>query len=264
MAEKVFYVPTKVLYEGIFEFLSRAEKYKYFCVYEWSANAVKIYENGDLVTLFEFDDCGNKTKRIGYDVDGEVVSRSEYAYGIDGKITKFVEYDSWDWITEHYEFEYDENGHIVKKVRYNQDGSVAGYSKFECDKRGNVTREYYEIGGRRRSIQRFKYDRKGRIITKAIYYNTGNYGHDWVEFEYGSDGNLVKRTEFFPAGNISEYKEFKYNSRGALIGMKSCNCKGKVFDSEKHRDLIQATEAQYKLWQSINAYFTVNEVLFFI
>lgn len=132
--------------------------------------------NAALNYKYEYDEWGNITKEISFNIDGSEHDRSEYEYDEYGN--KQLERDiSNGKIDNYYEFEYDENGNCTLEQRYNVYG----------------TKQYHFVN---------EYDNLNRKI-KSIWYNdySGDKTH-YIEYEYDEWNNCIN--------------EFWYKSDGTL------------------------------------------------
>lgn len=155
--------------------------------------AIYIIEEGMEVTGSE-----RLKNRRGYICENVVV--------LNGKTT-----DMYDNIDRSISFEYDQWGNMTEYVRL-QDGEVYEQHHYEYDAKGNVVKcvgkqsyssNEYKYGYE----QKYDYDKKGRLVQKAVKISPG-----WetvAEYEYDKVGNLIKIKE----GN----SEKRYDERGNLL-----------------------------------------------
>jgi len=169
--------------------------------------------------LYEYDENGNNNKMVTY--RQEDVTTELYTYNNDGHIKT----SSWSRLPvdepSSKEFFYDEKGNEIE-IKYLEDGKYEYSTIFEIeyDKNGNVISEkkYDKFqGGRDIETDHFikaKYDKKGNMVERR-YCGEGNTVYSIEEFEYDSNGNVLKKIENSGIGKKIEI--YEYNEYGELI-----------------------------------------------
>ena len=152
-----------------------------------------------------------------------------------------------------FSYEYNEVGQLKKEIQYDGFGNCVEVS-YLYDNNGNCSEICEtEIDKGRRSychIKQYFYDNQGKKIkendiyneseftTEFFYDNNGNliksevsdeFGlESYVEYEYGYDssGNMTKKTEYTPEGEIDCVTSYSYNGAGQLEAKGECTRKG--------------------------------------
>ncbi len=185
----------------------------------WLVETDTLCENDELRSenKYEYDDLGNRTVNEYYNY----VSDSGFRYVYTN------EYDSYGNLLRQYmdegssnklilNFEYDNAGRMLKKTEFYGD---AGKSETEYDTEGKTVKitgidaedriiyeEEYNASGKRILHTSYRYDEDG---TRDIYYSNS--------YEYDSDDNLIKATEYEEYQGYYVTCEYEYDANGNMI-----------------------------------------------
>lgn len=170
----------------------------------------EIFDYGDSVSIFNYDEQGNVTRMADYDADGSLISEmvNEYEYDSDGNIIKETQYID-GVISGEAEYSIVEGMSVATKyIGYNEEGS-----KFinEYDSAGNVIKMIY-------------YDTDGNVELQTDSQYAQNADGEWyeekcaesysdgtkVECEYNENGDAITRVFYDADGNKSETETWEY------------------------------------------------------
>ncbi len=175
----------------------------------------EIY-NGE-VTLwegYEFDERGMKTADFEYDKNGELVSKSTFAY--DEKTNNILQniiYDAAGNMTDYSEYAYDEEGRLISSIfcSYDLNGNVLwdSSSSYVYNEMGDVVFENHTSvtdGTSSDNTYEYDYNENGDKISMKTYldgeftvaykYSYDYFGNMVEEHIYGSDGTFENRYVF--------------------------------------------------------------------
>lgn len=134
-----------------------------------------------------FDQYGNMTSLIEYDIKSAPTSRIVLKYTKDNQVLAGLEYKGYDKLIEKYNINYNKQGQKVSKV-------------------GTLDSNKYEI--------QYKYDSKGNLIEKTRFKDINEKAFRYT-YEYSINNQLLKELYWSPQFSIN--KEFKYDSIGQLV-----------------------------------------------
>lgn len=199
----------------------------------------EVYDFGDFKMLYLYTEKGDFLKSAEYDLDGNVITETDYKYeyGFNGNITRVQIYtddvlieedlyksvDGEDVLHEciyynedgtKFTNEYDDFGNIVKVLSYTADGEidVDSTSEYSLDEYGewyeskNVS--IYSSGIKTES----EYDRFGENITNIVYNAEGEIESSLAwDTEYNEDGDIISQKQYSDGVLISEsvYKKLE-------------------------------------------------------
>lgn len=131
-----------------------------------------------------------------------------------------------------YEEEYDEAGNQIKLIYYEEDGSISSWAEREYDAFGNWTKNtIYEGDGSISLLAVYEYDAAGKK-TKSSSYAADVRGsfclRMWEEYEYDTDGNMIRYTDYYGDGSFYGRHEFEYDVFGNLLTETSYNKDGNI------------------------------------
>ncbi len=202
-------------------------------------------EDGSLedYTEYEYDQCGNRTASIYYEIPGVVGHRYEYEYDAQGNEIGSTSYDgdgartSWDETvfdqegnelgSRYYDeygmleswnrYEYDDNGFQVKYSSYDENGAVTWWEEFTCDSQGNhVEIREYNADGTLDSFTKQEFDGENRLL-KCWYYDENMESDGWSEYQYGGDDNQVSYVKYDADGTLGYQWEKKFDEHGNVV-----------------------------------------------
>lgn len=122
------------------------------------------------------------------------------------KNTEIVDYDSDGTIISC--AEYDENGQMIKKTTYNWKGQIADIQEYDSDESESSSEEDEDYT--------YEYDTAGKKKSATKY---GENGLVQELLEYGSEGNLIRKTtfEYDENNKLSETDEQDYITKEATV-----------------------------------------------
>lgn len=168
-----------------------------------------VYDFGDSVSVYCYDDKGNATRLADYDADGNLVSDviNEYEYDADGNIIKEAQFiDGVLCSTMEYAVK-DGESVTVKFIAYYEDSS---YAVSEYDEYGNITKTVlYDADGKvqHESFSEYVQNSEGEWYEAKL---TEKYENETIVAEYNEMNEIIKRTIYDADGNIvSEETEFE-------------------------------------------------------
>lgn len=166
------------------------------------------YNNsGELIFTQVFDESGSSVleSKYKYSSNGTLIelsvdtpdrkNRYEYIYDTNGRLVQIISYKDGK-LNKATSYLYDENGRIVTSVELYPDGDIELIMSYSYFKNGNIKSSMYRNYDER-SLTRFKYDSKGKIIrTSEFMYSVGiqdnNPSSIFVEeWEYDDKGNVI-------------------------------------------------------------------------
>ena len=177
---------------------------------EWIGYAAMILSVTLVVLFFCFFWCSwHRPMTVIYDENGTTV----YEYYFGRSIIK-------------YKTEYDKNGRMIKKTHNDDEGMLLSYSEYTYNDDGVLTLEREYDWGELSGIK--EYDADGLAVRKVIYHSDKPEG--FIEYEYDSDGRVVREYEFDETGKPKGRRDYEYeegadrrrwdyyDSSGKLIG----------------------------------------------
>jgi hypothetical protein len=189
-----------------------------------------------------YNDKGNMTEMIYYNIDGNISTRSIYKYNTKGNNIETNRYESNGNLYEKIIYIYDDKCNNIEEVRYNPDGSIEFKFLFSYDNDGNKTGvneickssyddSYFEI---KCSVD-YKFDNQGNVIEKIEYSSDGSLDnkcsyiyddndnmiqkirqssnetdHDKYKFSYDEKGNIVEESKYDKLGQLQYCYKYKY------------------------------------------------------
>lgn len=136
----------------------------------------------------KFDEAGLPMEVITYNPDGTVEHKYEYKYNSEGKLIDELLLEADDEVAEHRSMEYNAEGHLDKEYVHYLDGTA--------------------------DVLNFKYDEKGRLLSRRSVDSDGETGSYLVNVY---DGDLlVSETEYDIAGEIITQRKIIYDNEGKI------------------------------------------------
>lgn len=140
------------------------------------ASATACHENGDIISVIEYDEDGNTLLETMYD-DGAPFSYYEHTYDENGKEVsyEFRFFEREGGYIHTFEYEYDQDGNVIKEVESDEEGNVESAIDYDVD--GNVLKmdltDFY--------VSEYKYN----SLNDAIYCSTkSEYASTTYDIEY--------------------------------------------------------------------------------
>ena len=187
------------------------------------------------IVIGEYDKQGKIIQSTKYtDETLSVISmRITYDYYSNGLLYKEIVYQNSDDLIGYYTYEYDEKGNLLKKTHYDSDDNPTLTEAFEYDSYGNRISPGYEIDKNGNVIKRpsydpltesygdtimtYTYDEAGNLIRYATISSNDGSSLGYTDYEYDSNGNLIKESRYDADGSLKSTKDYEYDSAGRLI-----------------------------------------------
>ena len=161
-----------------------------------------------------FTDSMARVRRSNsYDLDGTLISYTEYAYNEAGKKCGWKNYVSEGTgeiftLTSSCEVTFGSNGLPEKNQFFEADGTPSYYDTFVYDEAGRKKEQYrYEADGDLFIYFNFYYNTNGRESKYEEYWPDGSMISYYIS-EYDDAGRLLKETRYSPEGEILSYDTF--------------------------------------------------------
>ncbi len=185
-------------------------------------------EKKEEATVEEKHACLYRT--ISYDMDGSVISHTEYETDKEGRTVKNTAFNPDGSIYEEkvytYEEETDKDGKVISRTCFANGSYKSAY--IEYDKNGNETRFIsYDEAGSEVSKSETEYDENGKKV-KVTDYDT--YSDTvYMVTEYDGNGNTLLYTYFNSDGSKASHGECAYDGKGNKISEASYYGDGSLF-----------------------------------
>lgn len=192
----------------------------------------EVYDFGDFKMLYLYTEKGDLLKTAEYDVDGNVITETDYKYEYDfnGDVSRVLIYTD-DVLTEEELYKndavyentsymedgtkftnrYDDFGNVIKVISYTADGNIDmdSTSEYSLDEYG----EWYEsknvsiyADGKKTESE---YDRFGGNITNVIYNAEGEIESSMAwDTEYNEDGSIIAQ-KYYVDGVLKSESVYK-------------------------------------------------------
>ncbi len=160
---------------------------------------VKEIYNGEVETWegYEYNENGMKSANLTYDANGELLSKSTFAYDqTTNNILQNIIYDAAGNMTYYSEYTYDDNGKVTSSIfcSYDLEGNVTwdSTSNYMYNEMGDtVWEEHSSVSDDTYSESKYsyEYDEFGNRISRKVYLN----GEFTIGYEYAYDyyGNMT-------------------------------------------------------------------------
>ncbi len=168
----------------------------------------KLLDDGE-GTIYKYDDKGNVIEIRVVVCEGDLYKKISYEYDNKGNLIKDCCFDAFNETYDSTKFTYNDKGKKIESVvcSYDVEGNWLCTNKLK-----------------------FKYDKKGRLVTKRYSFSRSDPSYTWKyykeTFKYDRSGNLVKHRSYtvddktIVNGNENEIELFKYDDIGNLIEYK--------------------------------------------
>ncbi len=182
------------------------------------------------VNLYEYnqyDESGKLQVKLEYDDDWKISRKHIFTYDELGRMIK------WYYINLNYDISFDENNLEFSTMNYVYNTKGLLVEEFEIN--SNIDLNYRSLIGfddNKNEVERTIYDSKGfRKFRFSYKYNSQNQYTETIKesfnsygcyksksiFEYDSNENLIKKTEYNQESEIVKVSIFKYNEFSKLI-----------------------------------------------
>lgn len=178
----------------------------------------------------EYDAESHLIRRVKYDLNGNLLSESNYAieyeYDSRGDVAEAVFYNDSGRPNEKIKYEYDTEGKLKKEIVFfnRQDGEVIGnWTEYLYDENGGWTQDCFlnQEGG---------FDNGGTVRWLTKYDTAGN---ETGYFRYDIDGNILE----------SRTCQYEYDAQGNIISERKYQMNGQEeWETEVEYGLLEAIE----------------------
>lgn len=185
-----------------------------------SENPTENSDEDDNITIFEELSKKLLREEIWYSsADGHVLQSYRYEYDEVGHLLKRTSYSDSGDVKSWNEYEYDGNGRKVYSADgCHPEGSIDGWCKYEYNEDGKII---HETRGGSDSVNNFcnytcdyEYNILGNLISSTSYSSVTALT---ITSEYDSNENKTKETSSDPNSGKTTLYEYEYGSNGKLI-----------------------------------------------
>ncbi|HCM26926.1 MAG: hypothetical protein A2Z99_17910 [Treponema sp. GWB1_62_6] len=182
-------------------------------------------------------EAGRLVLKATMDGEEKLVSSRSYAYGADGLVSGEVLVDGNGKPLSSFEFGYDASGHRVSWTVRDSKGSVLAVTSYSY-KDGRIrTAELKDGAGRKNGSSAYEYDADGRLAKQSFFdakgsllrteitrwvagaiaaeerTNAGGTVQQRTSYEYGADGEILRKTIEDLTGKSKQSVEYEYDFR---------------------------------------------------
>lgn len=198
----------------------------------------------------KYDDNGNEIERLyynwsdtlsnityrKYDTKGNLLDDGEgtiYKYDDKGNVIEICDFGYEGDLLKKINYEYDNKGNLIKDCCFDAFNETYDSTKFTYNDKGKKIESVvcsYDVEGNWLYTNRlkFKYDKKGRLVTKRYSFSRSDPSYTWKyykeTFKYDRRGNKVEHRSYAvdddKTHNKNEKETFKYDDMGNLIEYK--------------------------------------------
>ncbi len=213
----------KIEYEDYEDYSNGVGSRSYHSTWEYDANGkelewVSYNMNGNIVerTEREYDDFGNEIKYARYGSDGECTNKTIQEYDERGNLIRLIMYNNRGILAKQ-EFTYDNNGKEIKGLCYKGDTTITSRQEREYDENGYIVRLVdYNVDGDIFIWHEHAYDENGNQIKFVSYDGDGSINYIW-EYEYDQNGREIYEKHYNSNSIITDTLEYEYDERGNKI-----------------------------------------------
>ena len=186
-------------------------------VAEFTTNDGKSVEGPRMpVQTVDYDQRGNRTKRVDYNRDGSIAQTMVYSYDPEGRSTGYEDFTPGLNAPRKHIYLLASDGKRSEYKIIQPTGSTADEKYlYKYDANGNKTAE--ELYHKTSLISRNEnsYDAQGRLISQVIY-NPDNSVNARIQNTFAADGKPLERVRH--DGDLLTYRvQYKYDDKGRLI-----------------------------------------------
>ena len=183
--------------------------------------------NGELAgKIYVFDSEGNYKEYTDNGLNGKIDTIEGFYINDQGKLIKYTSDNNANGIAEKIEeSKYNKDGNLVKKILEidsDEDGKIDEITSWYYDIQGNLIKctSDKNANGIAEKTEESKYNKDGNLVKKILEIDSDEDGKiDMILAKYfGQQGNIIKKTHDGNANGIAEYiDEFEYNTNGDLV-----------------------------------------------
>jgi len=199
--------------------------------------------SGAMLEQVEFaynDDKGYVTTKITRDVESRLRNRVVYQYNPQGRLFRESLVDNKGKVISTYEYSYDNKGNRTSRIIKNRAGDKLAETTYTFDNQGRMTAsQTQDFSGTGISSTEYQYDSQGNLVKQVVKNSEGRVtstinavwqdgnevrnemlGSDGsvqmlVINEYGTNGELVKKTIDNRQGGSKQIMQYEYTFRPA-------------------------------------------------
>jgi len=204
-------------------------------------NQARYSASGAMLEQVEFaynDDKGYVTTKITRDVESRLKNRVVYQYNPQGYLFRESLVDSKGKVISTYEYSYDAKGNRVSRIIRNRAGDKMAETVYTFDNQGKMTSsQTKDLMESAISSTQYSYDAQGNLVKQVVLNNDGKptsvINAVWQEGrevknemlsadgsvqmrvinEYGTNGELVKKTIENFQGDSKQVMQYEYTFR---------------------------------------------------
>lgn len=167
---------------------------------------------------YEYDSNGKNIGRkcTTYNGDGSISSWEEYVYDSDGRSSSTVVYNGDGSIRSRTENIYDSDDRLLSSTVYDSDGNIVSQEKNEYNSNGDKVKWTSISSFDFDFICEYEYNSDGKLI-KQLQYNLDGTLDCWSEYEYDGNGRSVKTTTYNSDGTLRSWDEREFNEIGNIL-----------------------------------------------
>ena len=175
------------------------------------------YMDGQIksVTVYQYDEYGQKTALVSVDANGNLDHRYEWVYDERGNMIYELKYDENDELEVLKEFTYSDDNLELSGMNYNGEGEFIAGSEKHYDDEGRMYEEI-SLSASDSTARVYTYYPDGNTRKKIQYDKDGNVDY-FVEYDYDNDGNVVLEVQGNKDGDIYSSYAYKYDADGNRI-----------------------------------------------
>jgi len=204
-------------------------------------NQARYSASGAMLEQIEFaynDDKGYVTTKITRDVESRLKNRVVYQYNPQGYLARESLVDNKGKVVSTYEYSYDAKGNRVSRIIKNRAGDKLAETVYTFDNQGRMTSsQTRDLMESAISSTQYSYDAQGNLVKQVVLNNDGKptsvINAVWQEGrevknemlsadgavqmrvinEYGTNGELVKKTIENFQGDSKQIMQYEYTFR---------------------------------------------------
>lgn len=201
---------------------------------------IEIDKEGNLTNTTEYSYSEMKllTGEIKTDSNGKMVSQTLYKYDSDGNILNEQSLKSGDVLKENILYAYDKKGNLIEEQKSFGDEKGVEKKVYAYDSKNQRTSEtHYSLRGEINWKFIYAYDNRGNLLAKeALVMPSPNVEYSKEVFEYDEKNRKIKKTEFAPNGKIHKGVQYFYNDSDKITASIHYNHDGPVSVNKNYFD----------------------------
>lgn len=172
----------------------------------------------------EYDVDGRNIKIYSCDSEGVLTLAEEYYYSDRWDMNKFIRYENGN-VSCVYEYGYEYDGDVLlmeSKTNYDENGQITWeqVTKYEYNNQGDLIWEIRATDDGEEmysQITEYVYDEFQNLLSVTGYNESGNISGMSQEYEYNTNGELIKEISYYNDRNICSVTTYEYYETGELF-----------------------------------------------